>query len=142
MIFVGSNPSWAATTSRAFDESTYSGKVLVGWTKTLEGPNVYRFANVCDKPTPNNRPLKTSEIKDNIAQLKVWLDSYGEGKIVALGKTAARALTLLQLPFYEMPHPSGMNRLLNDSEYVAQKLKGLREFIETPLCTQQDQGCD
>ncbi len=129
LVFVGSNPSWASSVSKAFDMSTYSGRVLNGWTKELSGVDYFRYANVCDKPTPNNRPLKDSEIKDNIAQLNTWLESYGNIKIVALGKTATKALTLLQLPFYEMPHPSGLNRQLNDPEYIAKKLKGLKEYL-------------
>ena len=132
IIFVGSNPSWASKVSKAFDLSTCSGRTLMGWTHQIGGHNLYRYANVVDKPTPNNRPLKASEIKDNIPQLKIWLEKYEGDKIVALGKTAAKALTLLRLPFYDMPHPSGLNRLLNDPEYVAQKLKGLKEFLLSP----------
>jgi uracil-DNA glycosylase len=132
IVFVGSNPSWASTVSKAFDESTYSGRVLRGWTKQIEGDHLFRYANVCDTPTPNNRPLKDSEIKDHIDQLQVWLDSYGESKVVALGKTAAKALTLLRVPFFEMPHPSGLNRQLNDPEFVAEKIKRLKEFILEP----------
>ena len=135
VIFVGSNPAWASTSSKAFDESTKSGRILRGWTSHLHGEFLFRYLNVCDKPTPNNRPLKRSEIKENLPQLTKWIEaskfhSTHEIKLVALGKTAAIALTLLRLDFYEMPHPSGLNRLLNDPTYVADKIKGLQEYCK------------
>jgi len=72
--------------------------------------------------------MSSSEIHSNLATLSSQLAALAPNKIVALGKTAAKALTLLHLEFYEMPHPSGCNRKLNNKEYVAEKIKGLIEF--------------
>jgi hypothetical protein len=46
--------------------------------------------------------------------LKLMKENY---KVVALGKSAEKALTKLKVPHYPMPHPSGRNRLLNDAEF-------------------------
>jgi hypothetical protein len=86
--------------------------------------------NVCTYKTENNRPLKISEIK--VALPKLAVEIANADKVVALGKTAAKALTLLGVTFYEMPHPSPRNRLLNNSKYVEQKVKGLVSFCNQP----------
>lgn len=129
ILFVGSNPSNASTCDVAFHGSTASSRILTGWCKDLVGMKVH--VNVLDKKTPDNRALTKSEIVMNLEDLKSKLDGINPNYIVALGKTAETALTLLQKQFYAMPHPSGCNRLLNDKEFVDQKLKGLAEFCST-----------
>jgi uracil-DNA glycosylase len=84
--------------------------------------------NVLNEKTDGNRPLRASEIKSNVPRLAEDIKGINPDRIVALGKTAARALTLLGIPFCEMPHPSGCNRKLNDPAYVQQKIKELTEF--------------
>jgi uracil-DNA glycosylase len=64
---------------------------------------------------------------------KSKIDVILPDKIVALGKTAEKALTLLGYDFYAMPHPSGLNRKLNDKDYIEEKIKGLRDYINKPL---------
>ena len=77
--------------------------------------------------------MKVSEIKASLPSLKDKIErleaSMGNPKIVALGKTAEKALTLLQLSHFTMPHPSGLNRQLNDKNYVQEKLKGLKDYL-------------
>lgn len=83
-----------------------------------------------NQKTEGNRPLKASEIRENASRLAGEIKGINPDRIVALGKTAATALTLLGLAFYEMPHPSGRNRLLNDPAFVEQKIKGLAQFCQ------------
>ena len=89
--------------------------------------------NVYDKPTNNNRPLKASEIKDGCKNLQRAIAIYKPDHIIAFGKTAAKAITQLGIQFHEMPHPSGLNRKLNDKAYVAEKLKGLEDVLSQPI---------
>ena len=133
ILFVGSNPSQRSANDSAFHGSTRSAQILAEWTKDIPGTKIH--INVVNKKTDDNRPLKASEIKDNLDNLTADILIAQADKIVALGKTAAKALTLLRVNFYEMPHPSGRNRLLNDPEYVAQKIKGLVEFCSTSPIT-------
>ena len=52
------------------------------------------------------------------------------GPIIALGTQASLALTKLEIPFYKLPHPSGLNRLLNDKQFVDNKLKDCKHYIK------------
>ncbi len=133
LLFVGSNPSSKSVDDSAFHHSTKSGKILDSWCKDLVGTKVY--INVSDKKTENNRPLTMQDTKNNLDNLREDIMIQNPDKIVALGKTAATAMTLLRLNFYEMPHPSGLNRKLNDKEYVAEKIKGLLEFCSNSPST-------
>jgi uracil-DNA glycosylase len=81
-----------------------------------------------NQKTAENRPLTQEEIETSLERLASDINGLYPTKIVALGKTAAKALTLLGVAFYEMPHPSGRNRKLNDKEFVSQKIKELTEF--------------
>jgi hypothetical protein len=126
IVFVGSNPSNASVPSSAFHGSTRSAQILAQWTKDIDQSSVKTYVNVVEVKTDKNRPLKTSEIKANLSRL--IKDVECADKIIALGKTAAKALSMLGVSFYEMPHPSGRNRLLNDPKYVEQKVKGLLQY--------------
>lgn len=132
-LFVGSNPSIKAATLVPFCPTTKSGDTLRKWAADM-GLEHYQFFNVSNLPTKGNRPLTKNEIMTNSSRLKTELQSdvLRAGKVVAVGKAAAVALTLLRIPFYEMPHPSGLNRQLNDPAYLAEKIKGLLKYLEAP----------
>lgn len=49
--------------------------------------------------------------------------------IVALGNNASKALK--DIPHFKLPHPSGLNRQINDKEFVALKLAECKSYIET-----------
>ena len=87
------------------------------------------FNEWLNDPTDKNRPLKTSEIHQNLDRLSLLILEKKPTKIVALGNTAVKALTLLRADFYQMPHPSGRNRQLNDKLFVEERIKGLIDFI-------------
>lgn len=103
ILFVGSNPANKSTCDVAFHMSTRSSKILTGWCVDLQGMKVH--LNVLNQKTENNRPLKRSEIKLNLERLASDIRGISPTKIVALGKTAATALTMLGVEYYEMPHP-------------------------------------
>lgn len=126
ILFVGSNPSNASTCDIAFHGSTKSSKILTEWTKDVTPIKCH--INVMNKKTERNRPLNKQDINANLERLAEDIRCIAPDRVVALGKTAAQALTLLRIEFYEMPHPSGLNRKLNDPEYVAQKIKELTKF--------------
>jgi uracil-DNA glycosylase len=94
--------------------------------------NGVTFLNVSDQPTPGNRPLTVGEIKANLVRLDADIKAHNPERIVAVGKTATKALTLLQLQFLEIPHPSGCNRKLNDPKVVEEVIKKLQSYLELP----------
>lgn len=130
ILFVGSNPSQSAGIHTPFWANTASAKVLSKWIDQLSDVESLAFINVYHLPTENNRPLKMSEIRDNLSVLKFKVEYNKDHMVVALGKTAEKALTLLGVKFFSMPHPSGKNRKLNDKAYLEEKIKGLKLFLK------------
>lgn len=54
----------------------------------------------------------------------------GQIKVIALGQKAASYLVKVGVnEFFILPHPSGRNRLLNDKEFVKEKLGACRKYI-------------
>jgi uracil-DNA glycosylase family 4 len=133
VLLVGSNPSAASKSQNPFCLSTKSGRTLAHWVSICPIYGFISYCNVVSTATQNNRPLTTQEIKDSLSMFKSKIDVILPDKIVALGKTAEKALTLLGYDFYAMPHPSGLNRKLNDKDYIEEKIKGLRDYINKPL---------
>lgn len=132
ILFIGSNPSQRSKTTLPFWHDTRSMLVLDQWISKLDHEVISSllFCNVSDMPTSNNRPLKVSEIKSNLATLQNKIDQMRPHKIIALGRTAEKALTLLRMHHYAMPHPSGLNRKLNDAKYVEEKINGLKNYLQ------------
>src|SRR5271165_5389735 len=131
ILFIGSNPSRRSKSVVPFYEDTGSNKVLTKWCSQLEAGTIesLHYWNVTHQPTPGNRPLKTCEIHDALPKLLKSIDEICPDKIVTLGKTAEKALQLLNVEHYPMPHPSGRNRLLNDPKYVEEKINGLKGYL-------------
>jgi uracil-DNA glycosylase family 4 len=137
IVLVGSNPSVKAASQVAFSPCTKSGRLVEEWLLPFDKLIATRcYINVYDKPTENNRPLTAKEIKAGCNNLQNAITLFKPDLIIAFGKTASRALTLLGYEHYEMPHPSGLNRQLNDPTYVQEKLKGLEALLQpTPSST-------
>lgn len=130
ILFIGSNPSQSAGIYTPFWVHTDSAKTLAKWIDMLGPIDQLLFNNVSPVATPNNRPLKVSEIKHNLDRLRILVAMNDGAKIVALGKTAEKALNMINERFYSMPHPSGRNRKLNDPAYLEEKIKGLKLFLK------------
>lgn len=131
IVFLGSNPSKASSSIVPFWHDTKSTKVLKSWISqlTLSSYDRVVYMNVVNQPTPNNRPLKVSEIKAALPSLSEHLANIGASHIVTVGKTAAKAMTLLRCKHHAMPHTSGLNRQLNDKNFVEEKIKRLGEYL-------------
>jgi hypothetical protein len=99
VIFVGDKPK--AKNKKAFQDAGCAEK-LGRWASQIGALEVHM----------TNRVLKRMPKE----VLKLMKKEY---KVVALGKAAEKALKKLKVPHYPMPHPSGRNRLLNDTEYEA-----------------------
>ena len=113
-LIVGSNPSVAK-----------SGKSLLKLFKWVSTP-IFSFTNVSTICTPNNRPLKKSEYQ--LERLCTECQNYD--KIITLGNTANEALTLLGIQHFQLPHPSGLNRKLNNKEYLTKVLSECQKYLQ------------
>ena len=109
ILIIASNPS---KSSRGRKSSTFNN--LCNW---INIP-IFSFTNVSCINTPNNRPLKKSEYQ--LKRLCTECQNYD--KILALGNTASDALNRLNIDHFKLPHPSGLNRKLNDKEYLTRIL--------------------
>ena len=131
ILLLGSNPSISSSSTVPFWEDSRSRKILNDWISRipLDHHHSIIFENVSDDPTDKNRPLKMSEIRISLLDLESKINHHDPDKIIALGKTASIALTLLRRDHFAMPHPSGRNRQLNDKIFVENKIKDMMKFI-------------
>lgn len=49
--------------------------------------------------------------------------------VVALGNFVSDALSTLRIYHFKLPHPSGLNRLLNDKQYEIEKVEQLKRYM-------------
>lgn len=128
ILFIGSNPSQKAASNYAFSTDTASGRLLQTWIEGIQGE--FFYDNIVSQKTENNRPLRQNEIGHASVPLLNRIKEINPDRIVALGKSAASALLTLKVNFFEMPHPSGLNRLLNDKDYTSRKIQELKEYCK------------
>lgn len=125
ILVVGSTPSQSQKSKRPFDGAR-SLSTLTRWLGEI-GSYDYVLANVSSEPTPGNRALKVPEYKLN--ELRYTILNLRPDHIIALGRTAEKALRKLEVTCIPMPHPSGLNRKLNDLSYVEAMLTSVRDWI-------------
>lgn len=128
ILFIGSNPSVKAANDAAFSADTGSGRILRSWIQGIEGTIL--FDNIVSQKTENNRPLNSSEKAEAKASLSERIKEVNPDRLVALGKAAAGVLSELGLKYLEMPHPSGLNRKLNDKVYTQNMIDALKEYCK------------
>ena len=122
---MGSNPSNASPDCSGFHIATKSRIVVEKWLDGIDCQVTY--TNVALHKTENNKPLTVKQIKENIPRLKEEIMGYD--KVIALGNTASKALTLLRANFMAMPHPSGCCRFWNDKEAGERKIEEFKGYI-------------
>ena len=119
LIFVGLNPS-RVPISRS-KGSSY--KRFHSWLDYL-GLDYVSFTNLSSDP---NWDFKYKSFDHE--SIRELLDGYT--KIVAWGSKVSDYLTRLNnYEHYILPHPSGLNRLLNNPMYVESKLEGCKRYLE------------
>lgn len=50
-------------------------------------------------------------------------------KFVALGKNASKRLDTMAIKHFTLPHPSGLNRKLNNKEYLKEQLNSCGRYL-------------
>lgn len=116
VLIVGINPSSADPS-----KTSQSIKKLCRWTEQL-GLTYFSFVNCIPRPGP----YKESDVDyDMLRECSV-----GYEKVIALGKFPSSALKKIKVEHFELPHPSGLNRKLNDKSYETEILEKCRDYIE------------
>lgn len=113
ILVLGINPSVKAGKSKTLARLHY-------WMKDI-GVDVFSFANIIH----NIGVYKKSDIDyDWIIQC-----TKGYDNIFALGGFVSDALARINIPHYALPHPSPLNRNLNNKKYEHDQLKAAARYI-------------
>ena len=83
---------------------------------------IYSFTNLAPSSVTS---LKKVEIDETM--FHEIFKKYN--KIITLGKEVKQYTNKMGYNFYELPHPSPLNRNLNDKKYEEGVIKGLQSFI-------------
>lgn len=86
------------------------------------GVNFFSFSNTYTHPG--------NFTKKDIDYDRLYTISKGYKKVIALGNVASEALIKINVDHFKLPHPSGLNRKLNDKKYVTRVLKECKEYYE------------
>ena len=117
IIFVGDRPSKDNIDPNVAFVGTKSYKTLLEW--------IYKM------------DLDISEIcmyNRNDDELEFWFNLRNRREravsFIALGKEASKYLASDRVDnFFELPHPSGLNRKLNDKKWLEEQLNKCKDFI-------------
>lgn len=93
---------------------------LAGWMDVI-GLRHWSFVNCISSPGPYT-------FKD-VDFDTLGAATQGYDKVVCLGGFPSRALRTLGINHHVLPHPSGLNRNLNDPEYERQQVNLCKEYI-------------
>lgn len=113
VLVVGLNPS-----RQHGDSSTL--KTLYKWLDQL-GVKTVSFVNLYEDYEINKYNSKINYIKDI---------SGNYDKIISLGKAVSTALSNVDINHFSLPHPSGLNRQLNDKQFVHERLQSCKNYLE------------
>lgn len=78
------------------------------------------FINLYEDYEPDYKERKSEYIK---------CISGGYDRILALGNTVSECLTDMDVDHHRLPHPSGLNRKLNDKKFVDEQLQICKNYI-------------
>jgi len=117
MIVVGINPS-----NGPAHQQSPTIKRLNRWMDRL-GVNYYAFTNVIHQTGPYKQSMVDKEA------LLCYIKNYN--KVIALGPFVSKTLNRLGIEHYVLPHPSPLNRQLNDPEFEVMKLTECKRYMES-----------
>lgn len=128
ILFVASNPSSLNTNPEIAMIGSKSERTFTRWVEYLIPDGVYRVINVSNEVTDDNKPLKRSQY--NISHLIHYAKDLSITKVVALGNVAADALDQIEVQYFKLPHPSPLNRFLNNKEQVDAVLEECKKWLQ------------
>ena len=118
VIFIGMNPGklnkprrWEAPTMRRF--STWLDHLNL---------NIVSFTNVSPDP---DWDLKVASVDTNFFRQTI----AGYDKYVAWGGLVSKYLSWYKIDHFMLPHPSGLNRQINNHDYIISKLDECKEYL-------------
>jgi len=88
------------------------------WTKRLKEDN-WSFMN-CSDEVGNNYTIDYERLLSEATKYD---------RVIALGNVASKALTKVGVDHFKMPHPSGLNRQMNDPAFVDRKIEECYNYL-------------
>lgn len=86
------------------------------------GVKIYSFSNACAHRA-------TSLKKGNIDKIYLQNIAKNYNKILVLGKEVEQLFTKMGIEHFALPHPSPLNRKLNDKKFEKSVINGLHSYI-------------
>lgn len=124
IIFVGDEPSKKNINPEIAFVGTKSYKTLLDWIYRLNvSINDVIICNKEDIKTYGEGRFYTVEVPG------LYADIEEEDKVISLGKNSCKFLNDVKLSHFSMPHPSGLNRKLNNKKWLDSKLKECKSWI-------------
>lgn len=122
IIFVGDKPSKSNLDPNIAFVGTKSYKTLLGWIADMD-------INIADVLLTNNITTQNNTwfSLDNHVSYRLTPNLT---KFVALGKAAEEKLEKLKLHYFSLPHPSGLNRKINDKQWLDIQLKACKQWLK------------
>lgn len=128
ILIIGQNPAKGFEHNPAF-EGTKSGKRLFKWLKKAKIYN-YTCLNIWQK---SGKLPNILEVKYDFCRNLLHNRNWPYNKIVTVGKISDKVIKQILIDhrnILNIPHPSGLNRKLNDPKVEEQIIKDLREFVK------------
>jgi len=116
IYFIGDKPSKCNIDPQVAFVGTRSYKTLLDW--------IYKM-----NLSINQICLYNVDDFVKIVNHQKTLPIHEHDQIVALGKEASIALNKAIIPHLRIPHPSGLNRKLNDPQFVNKFLKECKHYV-------------
>lgn len=90
------------------------------WLDFMEIIDIVSFTNISSDPNFDGKSVDTVFLKTSLGGYK---------KVVAWGSGVSKHLSRMGIDHFTIPHPSPLNRQINDKEYISRVLKECKEYI-------------
>lgn len=106
-------------------EGTKSGDTIIKWVTSIAYDCNFLVSNASNTI---GKPIVT---EDDMSRLREEYSFYRPEKIITFGRVAERTISELGWEYFKMPHPSGLNRKLNNRHYVDKMIQDMVTYIRS-----------
>lgn len=82
------------------------------------------FTNISPDPHWDKKQMDTAFLKVSLS---------GHSKVIAWGPSVSKYLTKMDVEHFVLPHPSPLNRQINDQKYILSKLDQCKEYLNEAI---------
>lgn len=113
------NPSSAPMRGPNFVAHSTIGR-LYHWMSKIGAP-IFSFCNVAEK----TGVVRLSDV--DLERVRTMTAGYD--RVIALGNFPSKVLNRLGVGHFRLPHPSGLNRQLNDPNFIVMELERCGDYL-------------